>query len=594
MITFNELGLNEPLLQALRERGFETPTPIQAEMIPYLLENSGDVAGLAQTGTGKTAAFGLPVLQEIDCSLKQTQALILAPTRELCTQVAREITDYGRNLEGLHTIAVYGGAPFGPQIRSLRMGAHIVIATPGRLKDLLEKGVADLSAIRFLVLDEADQMLDMGFKDDLDAILDSSSAERRTLLFSATMPPDVARIASKYMREPHEIVAGERNRGTSTVEHKFFRVHAGNKYAALRRLIDFEPDMYGLIFCRTRDSVRTVSARLGKDGYSADSLHGDLSQNQRESVLNRFRQGNLNLLVATDVAARGLDVENLSHVIHFDLPDEAAVYNHRSGRTGRAGKTGQSLALVHLKEGYRIQRIEKVLGRRIAAGRIPGGAEICERQLEHLAVQLSALSEPDEDNSGSQLLLPPVWLEVFQKHLGFLTADELIERLVARELGPLLKEYAHAEDINPPPPPKRSRKEAEKNARKNSGNQRGGGRASKMVQLRVNLGRRHSVLPPQIIGLVNQASRSRNILLGRIDIHTDWSEFQVEEEMAERLLKALRGFPYRGVKIRAERMERFDHSHFSSPRSRKKYPGSGPGKKHRSSRKGKSGNKKKR
>ncbi len=583
LTTFKELGLNEALLQALRERGFETPTPIQAEMIPYLLEHTGDVAGLAQTGTGKTAAFGLPVLQEIDCSLKQTQALILAPARELCTQVAREITDYGRYVKGLHTVAVYGGAAFGPQIRSLRMGAHIVVATPGRLKDLLEKGVADLSAVRFLVLDEADQMLDMGFKEDLDAILDSSSAERRTLLFSATMPPDVARIAAKYMRAPHEIVAGERNRGVSTVEHKFFRVHAGDKYAALRRLIDFEPGMYGLVFCRTRDAVRTVSERLGKDGYSADALHGELSQNQREAVLSRFRQGNLNLLVATDVAARGLDVDNLTHVIHYDLPDEAAVYNHRSGRTGRAGKTGKSLALVHLREGRRIQRIEKVLGREILPGRIPGGAAICERQLESLAVELSALSEPDEENPGAQLLLPPVWLEIFQKHLGFLTADELIERLVARELGPLLREYSHAEDLNPAPPPKRSRRDAAQSAGKGAGpgagNRRGGGksgRSTKMVKLRVNVGRRHSVFPPQLIGLVNQASRSRDILLGRIDIHADWSEFQVEAAAAGRLEEALRGFSFQGVKIRAEQVYPSGRNHLDSRSARPPRRKTGP------------------
>ena len=337
MTTFDELGLIPALREAIRERGFETPTPIQAEMIPFLLNEDRDVTGLAQTGTGKTAAFGLPILQKLDLDDHTTQALILTPTRELGMQVSREIADYGRHLKGLRVATVYGGAAFGPQIRDLRAGSHIITATPGRLKDLLDKGIADLSTLRFLVLDEADQMLDMGFKDELDAILETAHPGRRTLLFSATMPPEVARIASSYMNNPHEIVSGRRNQGTGNVSHYFYRVHAVDKYAALRRLIDVQSDMYGIIFCRTREGVKEVAHRLAKDGYAADALHGELSQIQRDSVMRRFREGNPSLLVATDVAARGLDVDDLSHVVHYDLPDEISAYTHRSGRTGRAG-----------------------------------------------------------------------------------------------------------------------------------------------------------------------------------------------------------------------------------------------------------------
>ena len=543
MSTFKDLGLNEALVGAVSERGFETPTPIQAEMIPHLLTEGGDVIGLAQTGTGKTAAFGLPILQNLDLNERRTQALILAPTRELCMQVSREVTDYGRKLKGLRTATVYGGAAFGPQIRDLRAGSHIVSATPGRLKDLLDKGVADLSSLRYLVLDEADQMLDMGFKDDLDAILESASTDRQTLLFSATMPPDVARIAKNYMTDPHEIVAGDRNRGTANVEHRFYRVHASDKYAALRRLIDVQPGLYGIIFCRTRDSVKDVSARLGRDGYAADALHGELSQSQRESVMRRFRQGNPSLLVATDVAARGLDVDNLTHVIHFDLPDEMAVYNHRSGRTGRAGKSGASLALVHLREGHKIKRIERVLGRKIEESRIPGGQEICGNRLMSLIDGVADVEVNDE-------ALAP-FLDAVRDKLDGLDREDLLRRFISVEFNRFLDEYGSAEDINPPPPPKRSRREAEFGF--DGGNSRGGRPSGGMVRLRINIGRRQSVLPPQIIGLVNQATSTRNIRLGRIDIATDWSDFQVESSLADKVETALRGYSYRGTKIRVER-----------------------------------------
>ncbi len=539
-MTFHELGLSQPILDAIGERGFTEPTTIQAEMIPFLLSEDRDVTGLAQTGTGKTAAFGLPILEKLDPDDHRIQALIICPTRELCIQVSKEIDDYGRKIKHLKTAVVYGGAAFGPQIRDLKSGAQVVTATPGRLKDLLDKGIANLSGLRRLVLDEADQMLDMGFKDELDAILEAAPSTRQTLLFSATMPPMVARIAKNYMVNPHEIVAGDRNRGIATVDHKYYRVHATDKYATLRRLIDVHPDMYGIVFCRTRLATVDIAARLAKDGYAADALHGDLSQIQRESVMRRFREGNPRILVATDVAARGLDVDDLTHVIHYDLPDEADVYNHRSGRTGRAGRSGTSLALAHLREGHRIHRIEQVLGRRIEESRIPGGSEICEKRLLHLVDRVTSVEVDDKG------ILP--YMDAVNEKLAGLDRDELIRRFVSVEFNRFLEEYGDARDLNPPMRQKSPRGGFER-ASGRPGDSRNDGGAGSMVWLKINLGRHDGVLPPQIIGLVNQASKTRNIRLGKIDINPDDSQFQVDSGKAELLEKTLNGYDYRGKKV---------------------------------------------
>ncbi|AFG36953.1 DEAD/DEAH box helicase [Spirochaeta africana] len=546
MITFNDLGLIPDLLDAISARGFEIPTPIQAEMIPFLLNEDRDVTGLAQTGTGKTAAFGLPILQKLDLETRSTQALILAPTRELGMQVSREIADYGRNLKGLRTATVYGGAPFGPQIRDLRAGAHIVTATPGRLKDLLDKGIADLSKLRFLILDEADQMLDMGFKDELDAILEAANPQRQTLLFSATMPREVARIASSYMQNPHEIVSGDRNRGSSNVSHYFYRVHASDKYAALRRLIDVQTSMYGIIFCRTREAVKEITNRLSRDGYAADALHGELSQIQRDSVMRRFREGNPALLVATDVAARGLDVDDLSHVVHYDLPDEIAAYTHRSGRTGRAGKTGSSHALVHLREGHKIGRIEQVLGRKIALGKIPSGKDICDSRLLELLGRVTSIEVNEE-------AIAPYLQSVRDSLEGF-DREELLQRFISVEFNRFLAEYGDAPDLNPAPPPTRTRR----SGLRDSSEKRFQGKGlptAPMVCLQINLGRREGVLPPQLIGIINKSTQSHDIRLGRIHIDTEFSEIQVDAAMAERVEKAVAGSNYRGKTIRVKRVE---------------------------------------
>ncbi|GAB6091653.1 DEAD/DEAH box helicase [Spirochaeta dissipatitropha] len=546
MTTFNDLGLVPALLDAISARGFETPTHIQAEMIPFLLNSDQDVTGLAQTGTGKTAAFGLPILQKIDLEDRSTQALILAPTRELGVQVSREIADYGRNLKGLRTATVYGGADFAPQIRDLRSGAHIVTATPGRLKDLLDKGIADLSRLRFLILDEADQMLDMGFKDELDAILEAANPERQTLLFSATMPREVARIASSYMKNPHEIVSGDRNRGTSNVTHYFYRVHASDKYAALRRLIDVQTNMYGIIFCRTREAVKEITHRLSRDGYAADALHGELSQMQRDSVMRRFREGNPALLVATDVAARGLDVDDLSHVIHYDLPDEIASYTHRSGRTGRAGKSGSSHALVHLREGHKIGRIEQVLGRKIEEGKIPRGKDICDSRLLELLGKITSIEVNEE-------AIAP-YLQSVRDSLEKFDREELLQRFISVEFNRFLAEYGNAPDLNPTPPPAKSRR----SALRDSGEKGVKGKGSPtvpMASLQINIGRREGVLPPQLIGIINKSTQSHDIRLGRINIDTEYSEIQVDATMAERVLKAIDGSSYRGKTLHVKRIE---------------------------------------
>ncbi|MFO8042402.1 MAG: DEAD/DEAH box helicase [Alkalispirochaeta sp.] len=559
MTSFDQLGLIPALLDAISARGFEIPTPIQAEMIPFLLSEERDVTGLAQTGTGKTAAFGLPILQNIDLTSRTTQALILTPTRELGLQVSREIAEYGSKLHGLRTTTVYGGAAFGPQIRDLRAGPHIITATPGRLKDLLDKGIADLSALRFLVLDEADQMLDMGFKDELDAILATANPDRRTLLFSATMPPEVARIAATYMNDPHEIVAGNRNQSVGTVTHYYYRVHAHDKYEALKRLIDVKSGMYAIIFCRTRETVKDVTARLSRDGYTSDALHGELAQGQRDTVMARFREGNPSLLVATDVAARGLDVDNLTHVIHYDLPDEVASYTHRSGRTGRAGRSGASLALVHMREGHRIAHIERAIGRKMEEARIPRGRDICEARLMDLLSRVKEI-EVNEEAVGP-------YLQAVRDSLADFDREELLQRFISVEFNRFLEQYAGATDLNPTVSntrPKRMPTES-------------------MVCFRLNIGRRQSVLPPQIIGLINKATDSGNISIGRITIDSESCEVQVDGAMARRVESALNGYSYQGRKIRVERVTT------QRPQTGKRQGPRHPGGKGRKGRKGKAG-----
>ena len=438
---FTELNLDPRVLKAIDELGFEYPTPIQEKVIPKIIGKTGDIVGLAQTGTGKTAAFSLPVLERIDTDIRGAQALVLCPTRELCLQIARDIDSYTKYINGFRATAVYGGAAYGPQIKELKAGAQFVIATPGRLKDLIEKDKIDLSNIKYLVLDEADIMLNMGFKEELDAIVAALPFNRTSLLFSATMPREVEDIAKRYMHDAEEISAGKKNAGASTVTHTYYTVHARDKFQALKRLVDYYPGIYGIVFCKTRASARSIAEKMIKEGYSADALHGDLSQEQREYIMGKFRERGLQLLVATDVAARGLDVKDLTHVINYDLPDEIEIYNHRSGRTGRAGSTGISLSIINMKERGRIKRIEKNLGRKITEAEVPGKQEICEAQL------LSLIEKVKTVNVDEEMIAP--YMGVIEEKLAGFTGEELVKKFVSLEFNQFLDFYKDLDDLKP-------------------------------------------------------------------------------------------------------------------------------------------------
>ncbi len=554
-MTFTEFPLDDSILKAIEKMGFETPTPVQAAVIPAILENNQDIVALAQTGTGKTAAFGLPLLEKLRNNPRETGALVLCPTRELAIQITKELQAYSDNLPKVAIDVVYGGAGYSEQIRSLKKGLHILVATPGRLLDLINKGKADLSNLEYVILDEADIMLNMGFKEELDAILEAAPAERRTILLSATMPHDVARIAENYMNNPETMTMGQRNAAAQSVDHTYYLVRGSEKYAALKRLVDFHPDMYGIVFCRTKVSTQEVADQLAADGYDAEALHGDLSQVQREFVMNKFRRKDLQLLVATDIAARGLDVQNLSHVIHYDLPDEIEMYTHRSGRTGRAGKTGNSYAIVGVREKKRLQHIEKVIKRNIEPGKIPGEEDIFQRQLLDFAEKLHA-TEVNEAQ------IAP-YFEAFQNELAEFSRDELLRKIISLQFEKMLGYYDDMPDLTPIKEKEYSKKERRGQRSENRGraNDRSPGRPSHnrqggveegFVKISVNLGKRDRVAPPQLIGLVNQSTRNRDINIGRIKVDTSWSDLQIEEEFAHDVARALNGFTYEGRALTAK------------------------------------------
>ncbi|MDP3462895.1 MAG: DEAD/DEAH box helicase, partial [Bacteroidales bacterium] len=425
MPNFQELGLNPDLQKAVEALGFIEPMPVQAAVIPTLLENPTDLVGLAQTGTGKTAAFGLPVLQHIDATLRQIQAVILCPTRELCMQITRDLTSFAVFMPKMKIIPIYGGASIDVQLKQLYDRPQIIVATPGRMNDMIRRGKVDFSHVKWAVLDEADEMLDMGFQEDVDTILQEMPEEKHTLLFSATMPDEVERILNKYMKNPVIKTVGERNSGTANVKHIYYLVHAKDRYAALKRLADFNPNVYAIVFCRTRIETQEIADSLIRDGYNADALHGDLSQSQRDHVMKRFRSGNLQLLVATDVAARGLDVNNLTHVINYNLPDEPEVYIHRSGRTGRADKTGICISIINLREKSKIKLIERKVGREFAMAKIPTGVQVCEKQLfNHIDSMEKVLVNHEEIDS---------FLPVIYRKLEWMDREEIIKRFVSLE-----------------------------------------------------------------------------------------------------------------------------------------------------------------
>ena len=541
MKTFAELGLKEQILNAITEIGYEQPTPVQAAVIPVLLgeENTDDTAdgatvptqdiiALAQTGTGKTAAYGLPVLQNVDADDRSTQVVILSPTRELCLQIADDLKDYSRYIDGLHVVAVYGGAGIESQIRQLRKGCQIIVATPGRLIDLIHRGAARLEAVRHVVLDEADEMLNMGFTESIDEILSAIPSEHQTLLFSATMGPDIERIAKNYLRQYREIVVGSRNEGAEHVNHIYYAVRAQDKYAALKRIVDYYPRIYAIIFCRTRLETQEVADHLIRDGYSAEALHGDLAQAQRDLTMQKFRTHRTQLLVATDVAARGLDVNELTHVINYGLPDDVENYTHRSGRTGRAGKRGTSISIIHLREKGKVRVIERVIGKKFEVGTLPEPKEICTKQLYKVIDNLEH-TEPDEEQ------IAPFLPEVMHK-LEWLTKEELVKRLVQQEFGRFLTYYADAPEIVQPTAREEREEKGNKRDRRNdkrARNAKGNPVAEEgYTRLFLNFGKRDNFFAREIINLVNRYVKGK-VEIGRIDLLNNCSFFEVPEEQAE-------------------------------------------------------------
>ena len=550
LLTFDDLGVSAPLMQAVEELGFEHPMPIQAQVIPVILGHTEagegrDVVGLAQTGTGKTAAFGLPVLQNIDLRKAEPQALVLAPTRELCLQIASDLQDYSKYLKGIAILPVYGGSSIGSQIGALKRGVHVVVATPGRLIDLMERGAVSLAKVNTLVLDEADEMLNMGFQEDIETILGGVPEDHRTMLFSATMPKTIAEIAKKYLNNAVEITIGHKNAGSANVNHVYYLVHAKDKYAALKRIVDYYPNIYGIIFCRTKLDTQEIAKNLMDEGYNADALHGDLSQEQRDLVMRKFRTRHLQLLVATDVAARGLDVDDLTHVINYGLPDDLEVYTHRSGRTGRAGKKGTSICIVHIKERRRLKDIERFIGKQFEKGQIPTTERIIEKQLFNLADRLEKVDVQEEQIEK--------YMDSVLKKLGWLSAEDLVKRIVSLEFNRMLEFYKGSENLDIP----EERKPREKGAKREK-RERGAvkdGAEGKAVQAEpgftrifINLGKRDGIFPKQLIALMNAHVHHR-IEMGRIDLLSNFSFFEVPEQDARFVIKDMDGADWKGRRV---------------------------------------------
>lgn len=534
MKTFEELGVSAEIRRAISEMGYEHPMPVQEEVIPYLLGMGNDVIALAQTGTGKTAAFGLPVLQKVNPADRRTQAVILSPTRELCLQIAGDLKEYSRYIDDLHVLAVYGGSSIESQIRSLRKGAQVIVATPGRLIDLMNRGVAKLDAVENVVLDEADEMLNMGFTESINEILAGVPTERNTLLFSATMGKEIERIAKSYLHDYKEIVVGSRNEGAENVNHIYYLVHAKDKYAALKRVVDYFPRIYGIIFCRTRLETQEVADHLIRDGYNAEALHGDLSQAQRDLTMQKFRQHHTQLLVATDVAARGLDVDDLTHVINYGLPDDVENYTHRSGRTGRAGKRGTSISIIHLREKGKVRIIEKVIGKKFEAGTLPEPQEICTKQLYKVMDELERIEVNDTE-------IAPFLPEIFRK-LEWLTKEDLIKRIVSREFGHFLRYYADAPVIEQPTDRKGDdNAEGRKSRRERRKGDDGNHQAEEgYTRLFINLGKRDNFYAREIINLVNRHVKGGKVEIGRIDLTNNCSFFEVPNEDADLVLSKMK------------------------------------------------------
>jgi ATP-dependent RNA helicase DeaD len=558
-MVFNEMGLSDEILMGIRDLGFETPTPIQERVIPILIEEKRDIVGLAQTGTGKTAAFGLPLLAGISLRERYPQMLVLSPTRELCLQITRDLENFSKYLNGLSIVAVYGGAPIEKQINSLRNGAHVVVATPGRIYDLVRRKKVDLSHINALVLDEADEMLKMGFRDDVDAILASTPNEKNTLLFSATMSDDIAGIAKNYMKNPVEILIGKKNASADSVNHIVHVVHAKDRYSALKRVVDFYPEIYGIVFCRTRQETKEVASWLMKDGYNAEALHGDLTQAQRDYVMQKFRDRNLSILVATDVAARGLDVTDLTHVINYNLPDDVENYTHRSGRTGRAGKIGTSISIIHTKETSKVREIEKVIKKKLELLPVPGGKEICERQLFNLIEKMKTSDVNHEQ-------IDP-FMDAVYEMMNDISKEELIKRFVSTEFNRFLNYYKNAPDINVETKRFGQDKPERETRRRTRGDKT-------MTRIVFNVGKGKELSKKEVIELMTSASGKKDIEIGQIEIFNRASSVEIDPKFSAKVISELNRRFFKGIKLEAEVNASFSGNDFrdkdKGPRGKRK------------------------
>lgn len=549
MITFSELGLDEKLIKATDALGFVNPTPIQEKSIPVLLSGTKDMIGLAQTGTGKTAAFGLPLLQLVDEKQRLAQALVICPTRELCMQIVTEMENFKKFLPGMHVVAVYGGASIGMQIRDIKRGVQIVVATPGRLIDLIERKAINLEEIKYVVLDEADEMLNMGFQEDIEFILQNTPKKEATWLFSATMPSEIKKVSKRYMTNPFEITVGKVNTSNKNIDHQYYVTESRHRYETLKRLIDFNPGMYGIIFTRTKMDAQEIAEKLTREGYDIDALHGDLSQPQRDKVMNAFRDKTLQLLIATDVAARGIDVKEITHVINYELPDDTEVYTHRSGRTGRAGSTGICMSIVHTKEIYKLRSIERLIQSQFHKLDIPNGKDVCRKQFHHT---MDRLLQVDISHGDYQSYLP-----MLQEKFADISKEEILTRMAATEFDRFLKYYENSEDLNIRDQRRDKREfagdgrdQGRNRGRDNRGVQHSSGSSNGYTRLFVNLGTKDGFYKASFLQFILDMSDLRKDCLGRIDMKDMNSWVEIETKSAKQMIKSIDGKNYRGRKIR--------------------------------------------
>lgn len=575
MNNFKDLGIDNNLINSISELGFKSPTPVQSKAIPLVLNSKSDLIALAQTGTGKTAAFGLPSIQQVDLINKNIQTIVLCPTRELCIQISKDLISYSKFYKGIKIIPVYGGTSIENQIKSIKRGAHIIIGTPGRTKDLIKRKVLNFNSVDRVVLDEADEMLSMGFKDDLDFILDTTKQNRQTLLFSATMSKEVRSISKKFMNDAQEITVEKLNSGSKNVEHHIYSVSSKDKYATLKRIADFNPDIYGIVFCRTRRETKDISKKFVNDGYSADAIHGDLSQSQRDDVMSRFRDSTIQMLIATDVAARGLDVNNLTHVINYSLPDDPEVYTHRSGRTGRAGNKGISVVISNSREGRKIKSIENKSQIKFLKKEVPSGKDICSIQLFKLIDKIEKVKVDDKQIS-------PFLPEIYEK-LSWLSREDLIKHFVSAEFNKFLDYYKKSDDI--------------KNIKGTKSNDFDVKRSSRSFEiLSINIGRKNGVTPIELISLINRITKSNDIEIGSIDIRQSYTIFEIDKLIIKSIINSASSLEFNGVSLNIKKSDEKIEKKYSRDKKNKK---SRKSKDHenysvRSKRKGKGKNKGKR